>query len=671
MKTSNVGKLNIPDILIERITEDTNRYIDWLQGIDVIIDKGLLLAGPFQSPEYPLWPRTHDNFHYPLGMHKLLALGFSGIKEAALRNACNLEGNQREYLLLINRVYDSIINVIKRYSDVAKEKGKHKISRICNALSQRTPDSFPEACQLYWFSTLFRIGTATIGRMDQHLYPYYKADLQKGLINLKTAKKIIGELLLRFEKRGDAKGDTLQNITLSGMNALGEDQTNELTYMILELCIHNKYIEPKINIRLNKNSPENLLSLISELQMKGTGICTIFNDDAIIEGLMQYGRPADIAANYCADGCSEIILDGVGETAFRYVDCVKAVEHILFNGEENVPEKKRLQYYTVNQDCVDIQPPFKNGLKTGDFLDVDSFESFYDAYLSQLKYQVAEALKVPYNSDQNPMRLFTAATMPGVLENGCDPYINHECYHTYGLFIGSLGTAANSLAAIRYLVYEKKLVSKEDLLTALHDNFEKQPAIRQLCLDAPKYGNDDDYADQIAVDIAKKYASWVRTYEDRTGKPILPGLYNHLFHHTAYNVGATPDGRRFGDPVGEHLSPTPGTALKGPTAVINSYCKINTSEQIFGSTLHLNIPLISLKDTPNPKEILIYLNKAFCLKKGCVLNINVLDSEVLLDAQKNPDKYKDLVVRVWGFSYYFIYLSKELQDHVIARSQAI
>ena len=659
----------ISELLIEQINEDTTRYIGWLQTVDLVIEQDLFLAGPFQSPEYPVWPRPHDNFHYPLGMRRLLSLGFSGIQDIALKNASKFEGNEKRYLLLIHKVYKEIINTVKRYAREAKDKKLFEIHQTCDVLSQHPPRTFLEACQLYWFSTLFRIGTATIGRMDQHLYPFYKADAKKGWTDSTRPKEIISELLYRFEKRGNGKGDTLQNVTLSGQNASGEDQTNDLTYMILELCIEKKYIEPKINVRIHENSPEYLLDLVSELQMKGTGICTLFNDEAIVEGLMRYGRPAEIASNYCADGCSEIILDGVGETVFRYVDCVKAIEHTLFNGNENVPVRKQLQYYSNIQEYLDIKSPVEKGLKTGDFLKMETFEHFYKAYLAQLKYQVDLVLKDPYNSDQYPMRLFTAATMPNVLETACEPYSNPKCYHSYGLFIGSLGTAVNSMAAIKSLIYEKKLVDKKGMISALRDNFESQPIIHQHCIGAPKFGNDDDYVDQIAVDIAKQFASWVRKYKDRTGKPILPGLYNHIFNQTAHSVGATPDGRRFGDPVGEHLSPTPGTADKGPTLIINSVTKINTGEHIFGSTLHLNIPLVSLKGTGNPRDIMKYLVKAFSLKKGCVLNINILDVEKLLEAQEHPEKYKDLVVRVWGFSYYFTCLSKELQDHVISRAK--
>lgn len=669
MKTTNKNKIKIPDILIKRIKEDTDRYIEWLKNFDIEIDSNLLLAGSFQSPEYPVWPRSHDNFHYPLGMKKLLALGFPGIKSKAWENASNFYGNERLYLRLIHRVYTEIIRIIENYAMAAKETRRSDIHIICKSLSKRAPSTFHEACQLYWFATLFRIGTSTIGRIDQHLYPFYRKDLKSGLISEEGGRKLLVELLYRFEMRGSGCGDTLQNITLSGRNISGGDKTNELTYMILELMLEKRYIEPKINVRLHEKSPEKLLHLVSKLQLRGTGICTIFNDDAIIEGLKKYGRPAKISVDYCADGCTEIILDGYGETSFRYIDCVKAVEHTLFNGEENISESKSMQYYANTQDFVDIKPPVARGKKTGDFLAMKTFREFYRAYLLQLKHQIDIMLSTPYNNDENPIRPFTAATMPGVINDNREPYTNKNCWHTYGLFIGSLGTAANSIAAIKYLIYEKKLIKKEVLLEALRDNFEKESLVRRLCLDAPKFGNDDDYVDAIAVDIARRFALWVKKHKDRTGRPILPGLYNHLFHHTAYYVGATPDGRKTGDPVGEHISPTPGTALKGPTSIINSVSKIKTAEHIFGSTLHLNIPLASLKGTPDPESVLKHLTSAFLIKGGCVININVLDAAQLIEAQKHPEKYRDLVVRVWGFSYYFVGLSKEMQDHVIARSK--
>lgn len=663
--------MEIPDISIEAIKKDTEIYIDWLQKVEVNVDREFLLAGPFSFPEYPVWPRHFDNFHYPLGMHKLLSMGFSGIRDTAFKNAHNLKGNHKEYLLKINKVYRAITDIMERYAGAAAEKRRYRLAHACRALSTGGPVGFFEASQMYWFATLFRIGTATIGRMDQHLYPYYKTDRDNIRISAATARKLVGELLFRFEKRGSGRGDTLQNITLSGKDAVGRDQTNELTYMILELFLKQSYLEPKMNIRVHEGSPDYLWDLATELQLKGTGICTLFNDESIADGLLASGSPPQVAYDYCSDGCSEIILDGYGETAFRYVDCVKAVEHTLFNGEENVPSRKKLQYYSAAQDYVDVAAPVSKGIKTGDFFKMNSFEEFYEAYLKQLKHQVDVILKEPFSTDEYPIRLFTAATMPEVIERGIEPHLNDACHHSYGLFIGSLGTASNSIAAIKQLVFDERLVARKVLLAALRKDFDNEPALQALCKNAPKYGNDDDYVDNIAVDIAKQFASWVRNYTDRAGNPILPGLYNHLFQHTAYSVGATPDGRRFGDPVGEHLTPTPGTAENGPTGIINSLTKINTKEHFFGSTLHLNIPALSLKGTKNPSNLLKYLDKVFCRKGGCVLNVNVLDSDKLMDAQRHPEKYRDLIVRVWGFSYYFTLLSKEMQEHVIMRSQNV
>lgn len=623
--------------LINNIKVDTQMYLKWLDGLDRQHEA---------APDYPTWPRYHDNLHFPLGMKQLLSLGFSGIRDQALKNAKKFKGPKREYLLLVYEVY-------KKITEVTGLEG--------------TPNSFAEACHLYWAATLLRIGTATIGRIDQHIFPYYEKDVKKGKINEVQARAIIGELLDKYEKRGKQKGDTLQNLTLSGRNVQGRDKTNLLSYLILELALEKNHLEPKINVRVHNQSPQRLLDLIAALQLAGTGNCTVFNDEIIIKGLMSYGRPAKVAADYCADGCSEIILDGYGETWFRYIDCVKAVEHVLFNGEENLPPKRPLQYYSQYQEPMEVSSPVSRGLKTGSFLKMRDFRDFYRAYLKQLQYQIRKVLKDPYSSNKYPMRLFTAATLPNVLRTAQEPYTSKDCYHTFGLFIGSLGTAVNSLAAIKSLIYEKKQITKKELVQALRGNFEGSPLVRQLCQGAPKYGNDDDYVDAIAADIAGKFASWVKKYRGPNGQPILPGLYNHLFHYTAYSVGPTPDGRRYGDPVGEHLSPTPGTAKLGPTAVINSLCKVNIAEQVFGSTLHLSLPRNILQGVDEPGSVLTSLLKTFIAQGGAVLNLSVLDAHQLREARLNPEKYEDLMVRVWGFSYYFTRLSREMQDHVIAR----
>ncbi len=656
------------EVLIQSLEEDNRRYLDWLPQVEIKVDEGRLLAGPDTSPDYPVWPRPHDNFHYPLGMQRLLNMGYAGIRDLAEKNAGIQTGTCKEYLLLIAQTYAAICSRIDTFAAAAGKAGRPAMQAACARLATAAPRTFREACQAYWFATVFRIGTATIGRMDQHLYPYYEADRECGESSAGQVRELIHELLDRYESRGRGVGDTLQNITLSGRDSSGNDQTNPITYLLIEEYMQTGHIEPKINIRVHAGTPRRLKALIAQMQVGGTGNCTLFNDDTIIASQKSYGRPDSVAAAYCADGCSEIILDGFGETAFRYIDCVKAIEHTLFNGGNNLPGKKRLQYFDNAGDYVKVQSPVPDGKATGSFLEIVSFDAFFEAYLAQLKHQLEIILEPPYNTDESPIRAFTAATFPGVLETGINPFDNPDCFHTYGLFIGSLGTAANSLAAIKTLVYGKPGLRKTDLLEALKGNFENQPVIRQLCLNVPKFGNDDDRVDNLVVEVAGRFAAWVREKQDRIGRPILPGLYNHLFHHTAYNVGATPDGRRYGDPVGEHLSPTPGTAQNGPSAIINSVGKVNTAEQLFGSTVHMNIPLISLNGIEKGKAILQALNDAFCLKNGCVLNTNVLNAERLREAQENPTGHEDLVVRVWGFSFYFTRLSREMQNHVIERA---
>ncbi len=661
------GMKKSPTMMIDRLTYDTHLYVDWIKSFDVTINKDLMLAGPSISPDYPVWARYHDNFHYPLGMKRLLTLGFTGIRDIALQNAQKSEGTQKRYLLLIHDVYKEIVHMIGKYALMADNTGCKELAEVCAALTKGAPQTFHQACQVYWFATVLRIGTHNIGRIDQTLFPFYQRDVEHGLLDEARVKKILREMIDRWEERGNNKADTLQNITLGGRTVDGKDLTNDLTYFLLELCNDQIYLEPEVNIRLHKNSPDRLLNLMASLQMKGSGICTVFNDDLIIEGLKEYGRPNAIAEDYCADGCSEIILDGHGETIFRYIDTIKAVEHVIFNGEENVPEVKEFAYFDKDQESYLAISPISQGIQTGDFLAMETWEQFYDAYLKQIQYQTQQMLDEPFSTDESPMRIFTAATMPGVLETGIEPYSNEACYHTYGLFTGSLGTAANSLAAIKSLVYDKKIVSREELMKALRANFEGYETLRGICKAAPKFGNDDNYVDHIAVDVSNHFANWVIQYKDRTGKPILPGVYNHMFCHTAHSVGATPDGRRFGDSVGEHFSPTPGTAGNGPTMVINSACKIDGKRFVFGNTLHLSVLKASLKGLPNPENIIRDLVRGFCAKGGGVVNLSVLDVKVLIEAQKNPEEYQDLIVRVWGFSHYFVHLSQEMQQQVISR----
>ena len=625
--------------------------------------------------------RGEDNLHFALNVETLLDLGFCGIAAVAAASARDRRGEQAALLQAIARCHRAAAAFAEQHATAADSRlgplrgdERRRLERIrdtCRAVGSRAPASFAAAVQLFWFAWCLR-GKGTIGRLDQHLYPFFAADLNEGRTSREEALSLLVELWEGFNRGGT--GDTLRNLMLGGQDRQGRDATNELSYLMIDAALAVREPEPHLNARVHSGTPETFLDKVAELQLMGHGQGTIYHDDALIPSLIDKGVPAASARNYSNDGCSEVTIDGESGISFLQLEAVKALELTLFNGEENVLHGDPTgRYVTHVQEPRSLRTALELGHRSGDFTAMTDFDQLYGAFLDQYLYQVDRKLEaltqgIVRSIEHGCSSPFLAGTFPECLRTGRDPFRGGFTVPCHMLFSGSIPTVADGLTAVREVVFEREYCSPGALLEALRANFEGHEQLRRLGLKAPKFGNGDDRVDDLAADIARRFCDRVKRWPTPTGKPFWPALYNHLFNDFAKTVGATPDGRRWNDPIAEHYSPTPGQARSGPTAVIRSAARGPLADACGSSVFHISLSRSMAPRNAEGRQLLRGLIGGALQQGVAVMNTAIYDVSALRDAKANPEHHADLIVRVWGFSARFVELCEEMQDHIIQRA---
>lgn len=636
-----------------------------------------------------------DNCHYPMA-DSYLQYGIDGVIRIAaetletLKN--NLQSELQDQTQLDIAYLESLLHVWKRFRQFVadhmvlalecakqetsdtKKKCYEKIAKICQNLTINKPNTFCEALQLFWFTYLFRspFGAGCIGRLDQLLYPFYKHDCEMGIWDQQEAEKMLEEMFTRMNEINT--GDTLRNLMLSGQDAKGNDQTNEITYLILEVYEHTGGAEPHLNVRFHEKTPKKLRDNCIKMLSSGSGQPTIYFDEAILPAMEKAGICHEDACQYANDGCTETVIAGKSAIVFWQYEMVKTVELTLFGGNEN-PCVKPVSMKKNSIHGVDFVPKTNLliGIESKKPQELTTFSEFLSAFFEQMDHQLDHyflMIKQKMQEDQTVSITspFTAGTFEKCLRTGKDPLRGGGFDITnYQLLSGSIGTAADCLYAIQSAVYEKKLVTMEELIKALSVDFEGYEVLRQQLLHLPKYGNDKKEVDALAKQIADHFLARVNAFRGPEDTLLYPGLYNIDFKIFANVTGATPDGRRFRDAIAEHCSPTPGAAKKGPTAILNSAATLPMKEGFASSVLHLTLDKNGYSMGADRIKIIDTLLRASEKKKIPVLSLTMYDKAELLDAQLHPEKHLDLIVRVWGFQARFTELDKELQDHIINR----
>ena len=535
------------------------------------------------------------------------------------------------------RAIDNIIKLSDKYLAEAKRQNREDLVEILTQVPRYPARNFREALQFFriihfslWLEGNYH---NTIGRFDRFIYPYLKADIDNGVYTEETALELLEDFFLSFNKDSDIyvgvqQGDNGQSMMLGGCDEEGNDVFNLLSSLCLKASYNNKMIDPKINLRVSKNTPVERYVEATRLTKAGLGFPQYSNDDIVIPALEKLGYEHNDAVNYTVAACWEFIIPKVGADVANItaVSYPKAVDTALHNN----------------------------------LIASDSYEEFFKSVQNEIKIETDKAC------DNIDNLWFVPSPFMNVLMD-CDIYTGGK-YNNFGVHGTGIATAADSLAAIKKYVFEEKLITKEELIEAVDQNFENSPQLlHKLRFEAPKLGNNDDFVDSIATELLDTLAAAVDGKINCRGGIFRAGTGSAMFYlWHANEIGASPDGRYAKEPFGTNYSVSLFAKVKGPVSVVASMTKQHFENAINGGPLTLEFH-DSVFANDDGVEKVGMLVKRFIELGGHQLQLNTVNTETLLDAQKHPENYKQLVVRIWGWSAYFVELDKEYQDHVIAR----
>ena len=465
------------------------------------------------------------------------------------------------------------------------------------------------------------------------MYPYLKADMEKGVYTEETALELLEDFFLSFNKDSDIyvgvqQGDNGQSMMLGGIDEDGNDVYNLLSELCLKASCNNKMIDPKINLRVSKNTPQERFTEATKLTKAGLGFPQYSNDDVVIPALEKMGYEHNDAVNYTVAACWEFIIPNVGA---------------------DVANIAALSY----PKAVDIA--LHNNLETS-----NSYEEFFTSVKTEIQKEcdsICENIKDLW---------FIPSPFMNVLMD-CDIY-NGGKYNNFGIHGTGIATATDSLTAIKKYVFEEKSISKEELIKAIDENFENTPELlHKLRFEAPKLGNNDDFVDSIATELLDTFGNALKGKTNCRGGIYRAGTGSAMYYlWHANEIGASADGRREKEPFGTNYSVSLFAKVKGPVSVIASMTKQHFENAMNGGPLTLEFHQSIFADDDGIEKVGL-LVKNFIDRGGHQLQLNTVNLDKMLDAQKHPENHRQLVVRIWGWSAYFVELDKEYQDHVFSR----
>lgn len=535
------------------------------------------------------------------------------------------------------RVIDAIIDLSDRYRAEALKQGKTALAEVLSRVPRYGATSFYEALQFFrilhfslWLEGNYH---NTIGRFDQYMYPYLKEDLDRGVHTTESALELLKDFFLSFNKDSDLyvgvqQGDNGQSMMLGSIDAQGNDAYNLLSSLCLEASRQNKLIDPKINLRVSKNTPASRYIEATQLTKIGLGFPQYSNDDVVIPALEKLGYAHEDAINYTVAACWEFIIPHVGL---------------------DIPNIDAMSYPKA------VDAAVHNSLQQA-----VTFADFFDAVKKEI-YNEADRI---CNSVKDVW--FVPSPFMNVLMD-CNIYERGK-YNNFGIHGTGIATAADSLAAIKKYVFDEKTVKKEEMIHAVDTDFNDMPELlHKLRYQAPKLGNNDDYVDSIATELIDAFGNSLVARVNCRGGVYRAGTGSAMFYlWHANDIGATPDGRRNGEPFGANYAVSLFAKVKGPVSVVASMTKQHFENVINGGPLTLEFHQSVFADDGGVEKVGL-LVKEFIARGGHQLQLNAVNIDKLLDAQKHPENYRHMVVRIWGWSAYFVELDKEFQDHVIAR----
>ena len=574
----------------------------------------------------------------------IIADGLGRRKEqivARLEDA-TLTEEQRLFLVAARESIEAVQAFILKYKACAEGAGLTDVAEVLGAIHSEGAKTLHEALQLLrivhfalWESDCYH---NTLGRFDQYIYPYYKSDIESGKISQAEAYELITEFFLACNKDSDLyvgmqQGDNGQSLVLGGRDTEGNCLFNEVSRMCLEASYELNLINPKINLRCDANTPLEVYKLGAELTKRGLGFPQYDNDDVVIPGLMKLGYSEEDAHNYVVAACWEFIIPK--------------------NGME-IPNIDALSFAEIVSSAMP---------HLGEY---ESYDEFYGYIESKIKEECKRITSSHDNLYFAPAP-FLSTIMGGTIEKAKDISEGGNS-NNYGVHGTGLSTAADSLAAIKKLYFEEKSVALEELMEALNNNFEGHEALQnKLRNEAPKMGLDNEEADAIGTALLDSFAEGLRGYRNERGGIWRAGtgtaMY-YIFH--AKDLPATPDGRNAGEVLPANFTPSMFLRQNGPVSVMRSFAKPHLEDTINGGPLTIELDE-SIFRNEETVEKLAMLIRSYIRMGGHQLQLNTLNREKLLDAKVHPELHRNLIVRVWGWSGYFVELDECYQDHIIER----
>jgi len=575
-------------------------------------------------------------------------------------------------MALADRYADRLAEMAVDESDPVRNSEVERMTEICRGVPAHAPRTLWEALQSYWFvhlGVIIELNTwdsFNPGRLDQHLFPFYQRDIERGELTKEAAVELLEAFWVKFNNQPAPPkvGVTAQEsntytdfclINLGGVTESGADAANEMTFILLDVIEEMRLLQPSSMVQISKKSPDRLLHRALKIIKTGYGQPSLFNTDGIVAEMLRQGKSVHDARQGGASGCVE--TGAFGKESYiltGYFNIVKVLEITLHNG-------------------IDPRTGKRIGLETGDPATFASFEDLYNAFNKQLRYFID--IKIKGNMIiERLWAEYLPAPFLSILIDDC--IVNGKDYNDGGARYNSsyiqgvgLGSITDCLSAIKYHVYDTRDLSMSALLKALKDDFKGHDDIWEMLWNrTPKYGNDDDYADNLTRRVFESYFGLIDGRPNTKGGHFRINLLPTSCHiYFGSVVGAMPDGRRCGEPLSEGISPVQGADRKGPTAVLKSASKIDHL-RTGGTLLNQKFTPPVLADDEGLAKV-GHLIRSYFTMDGHHVQFNVVTAETLRKAQEMPEKYRDLIVRVAGYSDYFVDLGVSLQNEIIRRTE--
>lgn len=537
----------------------------------------------------------------------------------------------------------AMYDLVEKYRVEAERIGNKVLANILKNVPYKKPSSYHEALVFMRIVNFMLWLNAnkhnTLGRFDQYMYPFFKKDIEEEKLTYEEAKSLTEEFFISLNFDADLypgvqQGDNGQSLVLGGMTPEGEDAYNELSKLCLEASLEVKLIDPKINLRVNKNTDLKWFELGTLLTKQGLGFPQYSNDDVVIPALIKWGYEEKDARDYVVAACWEFIIPKVAM---------------------DIP----------NVDALNFPKMVDNVLRNEKMSSINSFDDFLDLVYQEIAKEVKRLVDYSKNYYIIPSP-FQSVLMRDCIKDRKD-IADGGKYNNMGFHGAGISNASDSLAAIKEHLFDKKDIKLQELIVALDDNFENDEELRKKLISSPKMGNNDDYVDSIGTKLLDCFASECAKYKNCRGGIYRAGTGTAMYYiWYSENMGATADGRKKGEPFSANFSPSLNHNFNGVLSVIQSFTKPHLIDVCNGGPLTLEFHDTLFRNEEGIDKVAM-LVKTFISLGGHQLQLNAINRDTLLDAQKHPENYKNLIVRVWGWSGYFNELDLSYQNHIIKR----